>query len=136
MNSDSIATLMWAQMHAPPSIRDFSPNHFVPIIQRKKPITEVIDLVNSLTNSLSCFMKTTTKDSEIGLLPPGSLSEQSTNTSNWFEIEGICNESIEIYEGNESESHKSVYEHTNAQSLNDIEDTSFGKTEICEANVS
>ena len=82
-------------------------------------------------------METTTKDSEIGLLPPGSLSEQSsTNTSNSFEIKGICNESIEIYEGNESESHKSVYEHTNAQSSNNIEYTSFGKTEICEANVS
>ena len=81
-------------------------------------------------------METTTKDSEIGLLPPGSLTEQSTNTSNWFEIEGICKESIEIYEGNESESHKSVYEHTNAQSSNDIEYTSFGKTETCEANVS
>ena len=95
MNSDSVATLMWAQMHAPRSIRDFSPNHFVHIIQRKKNITEVIDLVNSPSNSLSCFMETTTKDSEIGLLPPGSLTEQSTNTSNWFEIEGICNESIE-----------------------------------------
>ena len=81
-------------------------------------------------------METTTQDSEIDLLPPGSLSEHSTNTSNSFEVEGICNESIEIYEGNESESHKSVYEHTNTQSSNDIEDTFFGKTEISEANVS
>ena len=138
MNSDSVATLMWTQMHAPRSIRDFSPNHFVPIIQRKKPITEVIDLVNRPTDSLSCSMETTTKDSEIDLLPSDSLSNQSTNTTNSLEIEGICNESIEIYEGNESESesHASAYENTNVQSSNDIEDTSFEKTELSEANVS
>ena len=39
-----VATVMWTQMHTPRTARDFSPNHFVPLIQRKESIIEVIDL--------------------------------------------------------------------------------------------
>ena len=68
MNSDSVATLMWTQMHAPQSIRDIQSKSFCSYHPKKKNITEVIDLVNSPTNSLSSSMETTTKDSEFGFI--------------------------------------------------------------------
>ena len=40
---ESVATLMWIQMQVPHTMRDFNPNHFIPIISRSEPISVAID---------------------------------------------------------------------------------------------
>ena len=70
LDGESVTTVMWTQMHVPRSMRDFNPNHFVPIIPTIQPITEVIDLnTPSKTSENTTLSDCTTNQSVDSSLP-------------------------------------------------------------------
>ena len=63
---ESVATLMWTQMHVPRSMRDFNPNHFVTIISRTEPIPVVIDLNTPSKTYENITVSDCTKNKSVG----------------------------------------------------------------------
>ena len=75
---ESVATLMWTQMQVPRSMRDFNPNHFVPIISISESISVAIYLsTSSKTYETTISECTTTRsiDSSLPSVTGASLVE-------------------------------------------------------------
>ena len=53
LSEEPAATVMWTQMCVPRTVRNFSPNHFVPLFHRSEPVTQFINLCSPSNNSLT-----------------------------------------------------------------------------------